>query len=110
MHGGRIVTDASPAELKSRLAEEAGLLLELSTEDPLPAIKLLEAEGFAGIALFGKKIRLLASAPSEAKKRISSVLKREGIGLLGIREQPLSMEDVFVYRILSLERERGAGS
>ncbi len=108
MHAGRIIADDSPARLKQALEAEAGRLLEITTDRPLHALKLLERAGFHGVALFGRKIHLLAKEPEQARARIESLLRKEGIVLQGITPRPPTLEDVFVYRIMAMERQERA--
>jgi len=114
MYAGQIVADASPLEMKKSLKNDAGHLLSILTGQPLVALKKLEAAGFEGVALFSKRIHLLSKDPGEAEKKIRSILGRERVDVLNIEERPLSMEDVFVYRVLELEkgekREKGVVS
>lgn len=105
MHAGRIITDATPTRMKQALVQEAGELLEVATDRPLVALKLLEEAGFEGVALFGKRVHLLARDPQQARQQIESLLTQQGVSLLGIHPRPPSLEDVFVYRIMAREKE-----
>ena len=105
MHSGQIIADASPAEMKQSLQQEAGQLLEITTDQPLVALKLLEQAGFEGVALFGKRIHLLAKNPQQAQQRVESLLSKQGVSLLSIHPRTPSLEDVFVYRIMAREKE-----
>jgi len=105
MHAGRIITDATPAEMKQSLQQEAGQLLEVATDRPLVALKLLEQAGFEGVALFGKRIHLLAKDRQQARHQIESLLHQHDITLLGLTSRRPSLEDVFVYRIMAREKE-----
>lgn len=104
MYAGRIVADDTPDNMKAAVAAEAGELLEIRSEQALEALALLEAAGFAGVALFGKRIHLLAPNPTAAETRIRALLSAANVAVDDIRNRPLSMEDVFVYRVLALER------
>lgn len=103
MYNGRIVADGSPAGMKADLNKDAGHLLEVGCDRPLEALAVLEKK-FQGVALFGKKIHLLAQDKAGAEQEIRSLLEDGGIRLTGVLETPLSMEDVFVYRVLALEQ------
>lgn len=105
MHSGRIVSDASPAELKSRMEAEAGRILEIEVDRPLRAAELLQGAGFREAALFGKHIHVLSRPGREEKPEIPELLSEEGIEIKSIQPRPLSMEDVFVYRITRLEQQ-----
>jgi len=105
MYAGRIIADASPAQMKQALQQEAGQLLDIATDRPLMALKALEQAGFAGVALFGRRIHLLAKDPQQARQQIESRLTQQGISLLGITPRIPSLEDVFVYRVMAREKE-----
>ena len=105
MHAGSIIADATPTQMKQTLQQQAGQLLEVTADQPLVAMKLLEQVGFEGVALFGKRIHLLAKDPQQARHQIEILLKQQGISLLGITPRIPSLEDVFVYRIMAREKE-----
>ena len=104
MYSGRIVADAAPSELKRRVTEEAGGLLEISASPMLPALALLRGAGFADAALFGEHIHLLASDPDAAGAQLHLLLTQTGMTVARIARRPLSMEDVFVHYVTRLER------
>jgi len=108
MYAGRMIADASPAEMKAALRAEAGELLELTTDRPLQALELLEQANFSGVALFGKRIHLLAPDPAQTRQRIETLLAEHDIELREMQVHAPSLEDVFVYRILSQERAEAA--
>ncbi|MCX5883960.1 MAG: hypothetical protein NTU74_19840 [Deltaproteobacteria bacterium] len=58
------------------------------------------------MALFGNKIHFLTRDREAAKRRLASVLAAGNVKLTSVIPRKLSMEDVFVYRVLSLERGR----
>jgi ABC-2 type transport system ATP-binding protein len=105
MYAGRIVADAPPLAMKQSLQNDAGHLLDVLTGQPLIALKKLEESGFDGVALFSKHIHLLSKNPTAAEEKIRSILGRVRVDVLDIAQRPLSMEDVFVYRVLELEKE-----
>ncbi len=104
MYAGGIVANAAPAELKRRVTEEAGSLLEISANPVLPALALLRGAGFADAALFGEHIHLLAPDPDAADAGLRRLLSAAGIAVARIARRPLSMEDVFVHYVTLLER------
>ncbi len=106
MAEGRIVSSASPEAMKQALVRDAGATIEVSAEPSWRALAALEEAGFEGAALHGRRIHLLAPDPDEATGRIRAILAAKGIpvGAVGLREP--NLEDVFVYRILAVERER----
>ena len=106
MFAGRVVADASPTEMKQQVEAEAGRLLELETGQPLQALHSLTRNGFPGAAVYGKKIHLLTLEPEAATLEIKRILSAAGIVPGAITPRPLSMEDVFVYRVMALEQQQ----
>ncbi|SMP61601.1 ABC-2 type transport system ATP-binding protein [Neorhodopirellula lusitana] len=104
MYAGRVFADASPTQLKANLRKESGQLLEVSTDNPLAALDILESSGFDGVSLFGKRIHFLAPDLTEAESRVRKTLDSKNIQVLSVSEQPITMEDVFVNRVLALEK------
>ena len=104
LFAGRLVADAAPAALKREVEAEAGTLLEIACSQPLLAMEQLAQAGFRETALFGKHIHLLSPAAERDRARIPPLLAAGGIQVDSIAARPLSMEDVFVYRVTALER------
>jgi len=104
LFAGRLVADAAPAVLKREVEAEAGTLLEIVCSQPLLAMEQLAQAGFRETALFGKHIHLLSPAAERDRARIPPLLAASGIQVDSIAARPLSMEDVFVYRVTALER------
>jgi ABC-2 type transport system ATP-binding protein len=107
MHEGRVVSLASPDEMKAEVEREAGRVLVLHTDRPLEALKQLQATEHAGVSLFGKRVHLLAADADAAADQVRTELRGAGIQLINIQQRPISMENVFVYRILQLDKQRG---
>ncbi len=106
MYAGRVVADDTPDNMKAAVSAEAGDLLEISIDKPQEALRVLDDAGFNGAAMFGKRIHLLAPDAVNAEKQMRTALSNAGIDVQQVRSRPLSMEDVFVYRVLQLEREK----
>ncbi len=106
MYAGKVVADDTPDNMKSAVTAEAGGLLEVSVDNPINAVGVLEESDYKGAALFGRKIHLWAPDDESSRNRIQSLLAEAGIAVLGIRSRSLSMEDVFVYRVLQQEKAR----
>jgi ABC-2 type transport system ATP-binding protein len=103
MYAGRIVADASPASMKQALTREAGELIEIAAEPLLPALQAVRTAGYPGAALHGRRIHVLAQGVESARSRIEAACSASGVQLHGIEPRALSMEDVFVHRVLALE-------
>jgi len=105
MYAGRIIADASPAQMKEALVEAAGELLEVTTDQPLLALNLIEKVGFKEAALFGNKIHLLAKEPQQVRQQIESLLSASQVSLRSITPRSPSLEDVFVHQVMMHESE-----
>ncbi len=103
MFAGRIFADASPASMKQALAREEGELIEIAAEPLMPALQAVRTAGYPGAALHGRRIHVLARGIDSARSRIEAACTRSGVQLHGIEPRALSMEDVFVHRVLALE-------
>lgn len=108
MYAGRIVAEGSPADMKGQVEKEAGQILEVSTDQPGTALRRVTREGFSGAALFGNKIHLLSPDPPRDAARIRAALSSDGVHVERVASRPLSLEDVFVHRVMELERREGA--
>jgi ABC-type multidrug transport system ATPase subunit len=104
MFAGKVVADASPTEMKSQVEAEAGQLIEVATDQPMRAQQSLVQNGFPGASVYGKSIHLFSQEPDADGGQIAKILAADGIGFISAVPKPLSMEDVFVYRVMALEK------
>lgn len=105
MDAGRIVAEGTPEELKREVRREAGILFEVAVDQPSRAVACLQQSGFPNVSLYGATVRLLCGNPDDDLSRLRRELADGGILVSSMRERPLSLEDVFVYRIKTLERQ-----
>lgn len=110
MYAGRIVAEGAPAEMKSAVEREAGHLLDVATDRPGVALTQLAPHGFQGLSLFGTRLHLLSQDPSGDEARLRDRLAQGGIQVFSVAKRPLSLEDVFVYRVTALERKEQAAA
>jgi ABC-2 type transport system ATP-binding protein len=113
MYAGRVVAEGSPTEMKQQVEQEAGSLLAVTVDQPGLALEHLEAAGFAGVSLFGTRLHVLSLDPTQDGGRIRQTLASAGVAVQSMTTRPLSLEDVFVYRVRTLEqaeRTRSAGA
>lgn len=103
MYAGRIVAEGSPGGMKKHVEEEAGHLFEVVTDRPGEAIAALQQAGFAGAALFGTRIRMFCRDPIRDKDCACRALESSGVRIQSVTMRPLSLEDVFVYKVMALE-------
>ncbi len=104
MYEGGVAADSTPSEMKKRLEKEAGSLIEITASPPLDALEVLEKAGFRGAALHGERIHVLAHDPKAAEERIRRSLRNADFAVTDVKPCPVSMEDVFVYRVSAMEK------
>ena len=104
MYAGRIVAEGTPTDLKTQVEQELGQLLEITVDKPGAALAHVTEAGFVGAALFGTKIHVLSRDLSRDETRLREGLARVGIAIAAVRPRMLSLEDVFVSRVMALER------
>ena len=108
MYAGRVVADASPQQMKQAVEAEAGHLLEVSCADAARAAGVLQQQGFSQATLFGRTVHVLTRNPQADQPRIAEVLHSAGLTDATLRPRSLTMEDVFVYRVTTLEAKEAA--
>jgi len=108
MYAGRIVANASPAELKRQMETEAGRMLEIAADRPAAAVECLARSGYEA-ALFGQRLHLLSRQPDEDAPRIAQLLAAGGVRAESVTPRPLSLEDVFIHLVTGLERREQGG-
>ena len=106
MVAGGLVAEGSPSEMKRR---QAGRLLELVVDRPQRAADLLKARRERWrVALFGERLHVMVDGdPETAGRATAQELEAAGIRVRGVREAPVSLEDVFIA-VVEQARDRGA--
>ena len=105
MYAGRVVADDSPKKMKYALAQESGQMLEVLVNRPQSAMKVLQQANIEGISLFGKHIHLLTQNIESSIQQLKQLFNQYSIELIRYRPLPITLEDVFVYRVLALEKQ-----
>jgi len=104
IHKGRLLACDEPDRLRKLMR---GVILEIRTSDPRKSARLLREEiSGATVGLFGDRVHLVTGDPDGSRTAAEETLKKEGIGLSGIRQVDPSLEDVFVS-VLSEGNPRG---
>jgi ABC-2 type transport system ATP-binding protein len=109
MHAGRIVAEGSPSDLKAAVASESGAILDVATDRPIEALDTLTKAGLAGASLFGTHVHAFSREAGWDESRVRECLASAGIAVHAMTERPLTLEDVFIYRILQQERAPRTG-
>jgi len=107
MFNGRVVADATPAQMKAEFDSAQGQLLEVSTGQPLRALAALRGAGFQHAELHGHHVHVTAHDADAAAARIGDILAAGGMADARVAPQDVTMEDVFVQRVLALEASHG---
>jgi ABC-2 type transport system ATP-binding protein len=98
IHGGRIIAEGSPEEIK-RL-QMRGQVLEIDCDRPDVAIGVLRGLGlFEEVALYGAQIHVVAQGVVEHRGRIEQALAEAGIAVRAVDLIAPSLEDVFISNV-----------
>lgn len=103
IHGGKIVAQGSPADLKATLMH--GAVIELTPDDPQEAMRLLKQAHAAGklavddVALYGAQIHIVAQDAALAQQQLTDVLRAGQVAFDPPDVILPSLEDVFLSAI-----------
>ena len=102
MHGGGFIRLGQPRSIKEEIDKR---MIDISVVDARRGeLALGKAEEFSPVIRTGSSLRVFVSDPRRAVRRIRSLLSREGIEVLDLREVVPSLEDCFLD-IISREGE-----
>jgi ABC-2 type transport system ATP-binding protein len=110
MYAGRVVTGGSPGDMKQHVEQEAGHLFEVIADQPAKAVLELRRAGFAGAALYGTRVHLFCRDPVRDKECACQALASRGVTIQSVTARPLTLEDVFVYKVMALEEQDRAAA
>lgn len=98
IHNGRIVAMGTPQEIKRTQME--GQVMELEVDRPEHAVRALkERAEFGEVALYGKRIHIVAENVADLEPFIRRLLADAGIDVRSALVIPPSLEDVFIAKI-----------
>jgi ABC-2 type transport system ATP-binding protein len=105
MVAGELVSEGTPSGVK---AAQKGRVLEIRTDQPQHALRMLKAEMEPWrVSLFGERLHVIVDDDAEAEvSRLTARLGRESIHVLEASPQEYSLEDVFLA--LAKRQEQGA--
>ena len=106
MVAGEVVAEGTPSGIK---AAQGGRLVEARVTEPQRALELLKRHYERWrVSLFGDRLHVVVDGGiEEGVEAVREILGVEGIQLLSAREEPYSLEDVFISVV---ERARRAGA
>lgn len=103
MHGGRVLADASPAEVRGLMP---GTVVEVHAEPRSRAAQVLrQAPGVLDVQPFAARLHVRVAAGLQAEELVRATLGSAGVNVLHTRTIPPTLEDTFLY----LTRAAGAG-
>jgi ABC-2 type transport system ATP-binding protein len=105
MAGGELVAQGTPSGIKSA---QTGHLLEFIIDQPQRAADVLKSDTERWrVSLFGNRLHVVTDEDVEAGKRTTTAkLESNGIKVISVREQPFSLEDVFIS-VIEKARQQG---
>lgn len=104
MHAGRIAASGTPAQMKRSVEQSVGRVLEIDASDARLGAGILRAQAFKDAALYGSHIHVFSRSPAADALRAAELLRGAGLEFRGAHEREVTMEDVFVSRVMALER------
>jgi ABC-2 type transport system ATP-binding protein len=108
IHGGRIIAQGSPEEIK--LNKMYGQVLEIDCAQPDVAIGVLQRMGlFEEVALYGALIHVVAEGVTEHKPHIVQALAEAGVQVQAMAVITPSLEDVFISNVRNHREQQSNG-
>ena len=103
MVAGEMAVEGTPAAIK---ATNDGGLVEVSTSEPLNAMKALKGRlGAESVSLFGDRLHVFVPNAADGMRGVSQILAGAGIVPERLRPIPIGLEDLFI-RLTYRHRER----
>jgi ABC-2 type transport system ATP-binding protein len=105
MAGGELVAEGTPSGIKSA---QTGHLLEFIVDQPQRAADLLKSDNERWrVSRFGDRLHVVTDEDVEAGQRTTTEkLESNGIRIISAREEPFSLEDVFI-NVIEKARQQG---
>lgn len=109
MVAGELVAEGTPSGIKQ---QQRGHLLELQVEEPQRAADLLKSTTDRWrVSLFGDRLHFITAEDAAAGERTARAqLDAGGIRTLSVKEQPFSLEDVFISVVEQARLQGKVGS
>jgi ABC-2 type transport system ATP-binding protein len=105
MHRGRVLADAPPAELRSRLP---GVIVEVGAQPrTLAADALTRVPGVVDVRPFAAHFHVRLSSAEGAVERVKEALERAGVTVEEARVIPAGLEDTFLHLTRAERHESG---
>jgi ABC-2 type transport system ATP-binding protein len=105
MVAGELVVEGTPSGVK---AKQPGHLLEFLVDQPQHAADLLKGKTDSWrVSLFGERLHVITDEdPGNAIKETTKRLEENGLHVISARENPFSLEDVFIS-VVEKARQQG---
>ena len=106
MFAGKVFVAGTPTELRADLERSHGRTLSVAVSRPASALDVARRSGFPSAAILNRDVQVPSLDHAADVARLTRAFTDAGIDVGGHRSLDVTMEDVFVQRVLDLERER----
>lgn len=97
IHKGRIVAEDTPEGLSRRLQQSERILVRLARPPSQPLRALSQLDGVLRVEAVGDNLFALEASPdNDIRERVAEFVVRNGWGLLELRREEMTLEDIFV--------------
>jgi ABC-2 type transport system ATP-binding protein len=110
MYGGQIIASGAPRAMQREVAEQAGRPLLVDSDEPLAALQTLRDAGYDGATLQGRRVRLLSPDLEGDEQHIRQILGDANIQAAALERDAMTMQDVFVQRVLARQSGQASAS
>ncbi len=110
MFAGAVVADAGPEQLEQDLEEEAGHLLGVHDQRPRGSRWGSSRRPSPRRCPTVAEFDCFPENPAGDEREIRALLAGQNIEVLSVTPRPVSMEEVFVHTVTSLERSQSGGA
>jgi ABC-2 type transport system ATP-binding protein len=97
IHKGRIVAEDTPEGLSRRLQQSERILVQLARPPSQPLRAFSQLDGVVRVESVGNNLFAIETPPgNDIRERVAEFVVQNGWGLLELRREELTLEDIFV--------------
>jgi len=97
IHKGRIVAEDTPEGLSRRLQQSERILVRLARPPSQPLRAFSQLDGVVRVESVGDNLFAIETPPgNDIRERVAEFVVQNGWGLLELRREELTLEDIFV--------------
>jgi ABC-2 type transport system ATP-binding protein len=108
MFAGKVFVEGTPTGLRADLEKTHGKTLSLDVANAVKAVDVARAAGFPSAAILNRQVQVPSLNHAADTEKLRKAFAEKGIPLRGATPLEVTLEDVFVQRVLDLERKRDA--